>query len=266
VNADLGASPLRTVEVVGLDVTHTLIETPHLGEIYAEVLERHGTPVAPDEVLRLAPMVWQELGCSVPVGGERFGLHSEGERGFWRHYLERLCALLDLAPPSRFAAAELYDRFGRADAWRVYPDVLPALTALRRAGLRLVVISNWDSRLPGLLERLGLLPFFDAVVHSSAIGCEKPGAAIFHEAARRMDVLPGAVLHVGDHALEDVEGARAVGMQALLLERRPRRAADASAALAMRADSIGPLPAMRADSIGPLPVLRRLDELPERLG
>jgi len=252
-SADLGADPRRAVEVVGLDVTHTLIETPRLGEIYAEVLGRHGAPVVPDDVLRLAPIVWQELGCSVPAGGDRFrlevagdrsGRQEDAERGFWRRYLERLCGLLEIAPPSRFAAAELYDRFGRADAWRVYSDVLPALQGLRGAGFRLVVISNWDSRLPTLLERLGLLPFFDAVVHSSAVGCEKPGAAIFHEAARRMGVLPGAVLHVGDHGLEDVEGARAVGMQALLLERRPRPA---------------------SGSVAPVDVLRRLDELPARL-
>ncbi len=234
-------SPLAaSVEVVGLDVTHTLIESPRLGEIYAEVLTRHGTPVSPEDVLRLAPVVWQELGCSVPAGGDRFGLYAagdrtgrpeDGERGFWRHYLERLSALLDLDPPSRFAAAELYDRFGRAEAWRLYPDVLPALAALQSAGLRLVVISNWDSRLPALLERLGLAPFFEAVVHSSAIGCEKPGAAIFHAAARRLGVAPEAVLHVGDHALEDVEGALAAGMQALLLARRPGRSAAAADAL-----------------------------------
>jgi len=233
----------HAIEAVGLDVTHTLLETPRLGEIYAEVLTRHGRPVTPDAILRLVPVVWQELGCSVPAGGERFSRHADGERGFWRHYLDRLCALLDVAAPSRFAAAELYDRFGRADAWSIYPDVLPTLAALRAAGLRLAVISNWDGRLPVLLERLGLSPFFDAVVHSSAVGCEKPGAAIFHEAARCLGVAPESMLHVGDHPLEDVEGARAVGMRALLLERRPR----------------GGSPVRLEEALG------SLDELPSRL-
>src|SRR5258706_16019636 len=92
------AGPRRAVEVVTFDVTHTLLHAPRLGEIYADVLLRHGLSVAPDAVQRLAPVVWQELGCAVPAGGERFAQHLEGERGFWRHCLERLCALLDLAP------------------------------------------------------------------------------------------------------------------------------------------------------------------------
>lgn len=212
-------APAAEIEAVSFDVTSTLLHAPRLGEIYAEVLVRHGHPVSEADVLRLAPVVWQELGCSVPTGGDRFGASPEGARGFWLRYLRRLCALLDAGEPTRFAAAELFDRFGRADAWTIYPDVMPALAALHAAGVRMAVVSNWDERLPRLLERVGLRPFFETVVHSSAVRCEKPGAAIFREAARRLGVAPEALLHVGDHAREDVEGARAVGMQALLLDR-----------------------------------------------
>jgi putative hydrolase of the HAD superfamily len=213
------ASGLATVAAVTLDVTHTLVHPPRLGSIYAEVLARHGVAVSGEDVRRVAPVVWQELACSVPLGACRFAAHDGGERGFWRHYLERLCALLEVGAPSRFAAAELYERFGRAEAWEIYPDVVPTLTAFADAGVALAIVSNWDGRLPLLLERLGLLPFFDAVVHSSAVGSEKPSPAIFREALRRLALAPERVLHVGDHRREDVEGARAVGMQALHLDR-----------------------------------------------
>lgn len=93
------------------------------------------------------------------------------------------------------------------------------LAALRAQGLRLGVVSNWDTRLPEVLDRLGLAPFFDALVYSSAVGAEKPDRRIFEAALRDLGVLSCEALHVGDGRLEDVEGAQAVGMQALHLTR-----------------------------------------------
>jgi putative hydrolase of the HAD superfamily len=98
---------------------------------------------------------------------------------------------------------------------------VPALLAeLHGLGLRLAVVSNWDPRLPGLLERLHLARWFDAVVYSSAVGVEKPDVRIFRHAVDQLGVSPAAALHVGDARLEDVEGAEAAGLRALLLDRR----------------------------------------------
>jgi putative hydrolase of the HAD superfamily len=210
------------IEAVTLDVTNTLIHSPRLGEIYAEVLSRHGVPVAPREARRLVSVVWQELSCAAEPGRDRFSSHPEGERGWWMRFLERICEHLEASPPSRFAAAELFHRFGGAAAWEVFPEVPEALSALAAAGVRLGVVSNWDHRLPGVLEELGLAGFFDAVVYSSAVGVEKPDRRIFAEALSRLGVLPEAALHVGDSRLEDVEGAEAVGMRALHLTRGSR--------------------------------------------
>ena len=99
-------------------------------------------------------------------------------------------------------------------------DPVPdTLEALHGRGLKLGVISNWDPRLPDLLDRLRLSRFFDAVVYSSAVGVEKPDPRIFEEALRLLGVTAGEALHVGDGRLEDVEGAQAVGMCALHLTR-----------------------------------------------
>lgn len=210
------------IEAVTLDVTNTLIHSPRLGEIYAEVLTRHGVPVSPREARRLVSVVWQELSCSAEPGRDRFSSHPEGERGWWMRFLERICEHLEAPPPSRFAAAELFNRFGSAAAWEVFPEVPEALSALASAGVRLAVVSNWDHRLPGVLEELGLAGFLDAVVYSSAVGVEKPDGRIFAEALSRLGVLPERALHVGDSRLEDVEGAEAVGMRALHLTRGSR--------------------------------------------
>ena len=207
------------IEAVTFDVTHTLLDVPRLGEIYADVLGRHGVDIAPGEAQRLFSVVWQELACAADPGHDRFTTHPEGERGWWRRLLERMCELREAAPPTRFAAAELYHRFATAEAYDVYPDVPEALGRLRDSGLRLGVISNWDHRLPVVLEDLGLDVFFHAVVYSSKVGVEKPDRRIFHQAAAELGIEPAAALHVGDGRLEDVEGAVAAGMRALHLTR-----------------------------------------------
>lgn len=208
------------IQAVTFDVTHTLIHSPRLGEIYAEVLGRHGLAVTPAEAARLVRVVWQELACLAEPGRDRFTSHEDGARGWWRHFVTRLGEYLGGAPVSPFAAAELFHRFGRPEAWEVYPDVAPVLAALRARGLRLAVVSNWDDRLPGLLAGLDLAPSFAAVVHSSGVGVEKPDRRIFQAALDQLGVPAGEAVHVGDGRLEDVEGALAAGMYAVQVARR----------------------------------------------
>jgi putative hydrolase of the HAD superfamily len=205
---------------VTFDVTGTLFHCPRVAEIYAEVLERHGLPVEAAEVSRLIPEVWRELDCRVRFGEDRFGTHPGGARGWWARFLERLCERLDQPRPARFAAAELFDRFAHAEAWEVYPEIRETLSRLRAMGIRCGVVSNWDDRLPLVLERLALAPCFEAVVYSAAVGVEKPHPAIFRRAVEALEAPAAATLHVGDRLRDDVEGARAAGLQALHLGRR----------------------------------------------
>ena len=204
---------------LGVDATGTLFEPVDLGGEYARVLARHGIELDPKRLGGLVPQVWREFACSVDPRRDRFVAHPGGARGFWREVLDRLLERAGAPPASPFAAAELFERFAEADAWRVYDDVVPALERLRAAGLRLAVISNWDERLPRLLDALGLASRFDAVVYSSAVGVEKPHPGIFAAAAERLGLPPERLAHVGDRRLEDLEGARAAGWRALLLDR-----------------------------------------------
>jgi putative hydrolase of the HAD superfamily len=208
------------IQAVTFDVTHTLIHTPHLGEIYAEVLRRHRVDVEPPAAQRLVGEVWQEFACSAVPGSDRFSTHPEGERGWWRRFLERMCEHLEAPVPSRFAAAELFHRFGTAAAWEVYPEVPEVLEALAAQGLRLGVVSNWDHRLPAVLEELGLARFFGSLSYSQKVGVEKPDSQIFLQALDELEVEPAAAVHVGNNQLEDVEGAVAAGLSALHLVRR----------------------------------------------
>lgn len=219
-------------KAVTFDVTGTLLRSPRLGALYRAVFRRHGLAVTQDEreVARTIGRVWQEMACLTDGSTDRFRSHPDGARGWWRRFGERVAEHLGVAPPSRFATAELYDRFARPDAWEVYPDALPTLEALRARGVRIAVISNWDERLPDLLDGLGLAGRLDAVVRSSDVGYEKPDPRIFFAALERLGeevaADSGRAVHVGDRLKEDVEGAANVGMRAILLDRHGRQADD----------------------------------------
>ncbi len=103
--------------------------------------------------------------------------------------------------------------------FQAFEDARPALEALRRLGLRLVSVSNWDISLPKVLERCGLLELVDGVVSSAGAGARKPDPAIFAPALELAGCGPEEALHVGDTPEEDVDAARAAGIAVLLLDR-----------------------------------------------
>jgi putative hydrolase of the HAD superfamily len=100
-----------------------------------------------------------------------------------------------------------------------FADVAPALRALRESGLRLVVTSNWDCSLSDWLGPIGLLELVDGVVTSAVVGVAKPDPAPFRRALEVAGVDAADALHVGDSPENDVEGARAAGIRAVLLSR-----------------------------------------------
>lgn len=103
--------------------------------------------------------------------------------------------------------------------FHAFPDAAPALRELRERGLRLVVASNWDSSLPEVLERTGLAPLVDGVVSSATAGATKPAPELFRAALALAGAGPEEALHVGDSPDRDVDGALALGMAAVLIER-----------------------------------------------
>jgi len=114
---------------------------------------------------------------------------------------------------------ELFDYFADASAWTLFPDAQPALRELRRRGARLGLVSNFDGRLLAICRGLEIADSFDAIVTSVRAGFAKPDPRIFAVALRRLGVAPADAMHVGDSEREDVVGARAVGVHAVLVRR-----------------------------------------------
>lgn len=100
-----------------------------------------------------------------------------------------------------------------------YPDAEPALAALRGAGLRLVVASNWDCSLERVLSVSGLRPRLDGVVTSAQVGAAKPDPAVFHAALGLAATDAAEAVCVGDSLEKDVKAAEEVGVEGILLAR-----------------------------------------------
>ena len=100
-----------------------------------------------------------------------------------------------------------------------FPDAEPALVALRRMGLRLVVVSNWDCSLGEVLAHVGLARHVHGVVASAELGSAKPDPAPFRHALAMAGVAPQHAWHVGDQVDADVVGAQNAGVEPVLVDR-----------------------------------------------
>jgi putative hydrolase of the HAD superfamily len=123
-----------------------------------------------------------------------------------------------------------------------FPDAPAALRQLRERGLRLVVASNWDCSLPEVLTDAGLAPLLDGVVTSATVGATKPDRAVFEAALEVAGCEPGQAVHVGDSLENDVAGARAAGIEPVLLDRGGGASSDGVTAIASLAELPGAIP------------------------
>lgn len=137
----------------------------------------------------------------------------------WRHYHQLMLRELGVADQDgRLVEAVAAAHFG-VDNWRLYPDVVPALDAIRTLGYTIGVVSDWSSQLASICDALGISTYLNFVLASGAAGIAKPDPRFYRMAADAGGVAPHQALMIGDSYQADVLGARAAGMAALLLDR-----------------------------------------------
>ena len=137
----------------------------------------------------------------------------------WRIYAARLLELLEATGD---AAAEVSTRVRQrhraGTLWtHVEPGTLETLAQLKDRGFTLGVVSNADGRVASFLELVGINEYLDFVVDSGAVGVEKPNPRIFQIALEQARSAPEQTVHVGDVYEVDVVGARAAGIEPIML-------------------------------------------------
>lgn len=206
-----------------LDAVWTLIEpSPPVALVYTEVARRQGVAIDEEEVRRRFGRAFREDEDNDRRNSLATDEATEAHR--WRRIVAGV--LPDLPDPGR-GFSELWDHFGRPAAWRAFGDVGPALGAFRRAGLRVVIASNFDGRLRVVIRGLPELAEIEAdLVISSEVGVRKPHPDFYRAACDRLGLPPSRVLCVGDDPENDVRGAIRAGLRGLLLDREGRRPDD----------------------------------------
>lgn len=206
------------IRVVLFDATGTLIATREpVGETYARVAHAHGAAIS---AWRLGEAFSRALAAAPPLAfpGAAPAEIDALERAWWHDRVRATFLSADSAVrPRDFERCfdTLFAHFARPAAWQLRPGALEALQALRRAGRRLGIVSNFDGRLRALLVGLGIADRFESVVLPSDCGAAKPSPVIFEHALRAFEVDAQECVFVGDDAERDLAGARALGLQTI---------------------------------------------------
>jgi putative hydrolase of the HAD superfamily len=122
----------------------------------------------------------------------------------------------------RECAVALEQAWARAEHFEIYEDVLPVLEGLRAHAVGIGLVTNGVRDLDEFIDHHGLREHVDVAVSSRAHGRVKPHESIFRAALEELGVEPNEAAMVGDSPEDDIEGARALGMRALLLDREAR--------------------------------------------
>jgi putative hydrolase of the HAD superfamily len=199
------------LRAVLFDVDFTLFRPgPELGpEGYRRVGERHGVALEPGRYEN------SRAAAIAKLQRERELVHDEE---VWIAFTEQIVLGMGGDPGgARACATEMVREWERHENFSLYEDALPALEELRRHGLKIGLVTNGQRDLEEFVGHHGIE--VDAMVGSRSHGRTKPHPSIFAAALRILEVRPEEAAMVGDSYEDDIEGARALGMRAILLDR-----------------------------------------------
>jgi HAD superfamily hydrolase (TIGR01549 family) len=190
-------------------------------------IARPGPDLGPEGYVRLGARHGLELDASRYDQARRDALttlkrHPEldHDEEIWVLFTERIIVGMGGTGDTYAAALEMERSWVHAHHFEIYEDALPTLQAVRDRGLKIGMLSNSARDLDAFVAHHGLIA--DAVLTSGAHGKTKPHATIFKRILELLEVDADEALMVGDTIEDDIEGARAVGMRAVLLDREGR--------------------------------------------
>lgn len=213
---------LDSYKAVFFDVGGTLLTVhPSVGDVYAEQARPFGFTGSVEDLNLHFRKAWKDLGGMESLGQQK-GL--EVERGFWRDVVQRTFDATGGLDDFEACFENIYEAFRSRDAWRLYEDVVASrlVERLKEKGVVLGIVSNWDSRLKEILDNLEIGHQFDFILASTVIGSAKPDPLIFEQALQLSGVSSNEALHIGDEPATDITGAKALGIDAILIDRKNR--------------------------------------------
>jgi putative hydrolase of the HAD superfamily len=201
-----------SIDLLSLDAGGVLV-FPNFERI-SDVFARHGIHVSPEALRAADPHARFAVDSA-----ERVAATSDADRGSMHFQIMFECAGVPPDAPIRGVLDELWSYHTQHNLWEYVPhEVIPALDRLAASGVALAVGSNANGIIDRVLGRTGLRRFFSVICDSHIEGVEKPDRRFFDILVARAGGRPETTLHVGDLYHVDVVGARAAGLQAMLLD------------------------------------------------
>lgn len=207
------------IQAITFDAAGTLMHVAEpVGETYARLAHDLGASLSPQA---LAAGFREGFPAMPPMAfpGLDEAARLRAERAWWHDLVARVVRQAGGVASFDEYFDTLFAYFASGAAWRAYPEAHEALRSARRRGLRVGVVSNFDSRLPPILRELGFESLLDTVITSTGCGAAKPDVRIFRHALETLGTAADTALHVGDSLDSDYHGASAAGMRAVHLHR-----------------------------------------------
>jgi putative hydrolase of the HAD superfamily len=206
---------------VFFDAGETLVHPhPSFADVFVEVLREAGVEPVPDRTQVDTVLISQRF-AEAARDGVLWTTSRDRSKAFWLSVYGTFLAQAGLDGSSSLPE-HLYRRFTDVATYALFDDVPAVLRRLRDAGMIMGVISNYEEWLERMLGVLDVARYFDVRVISGAEGIEKPDLRLFRLALERTAVSAEESVYVGDSPAFDVEPAEALGMLAVLIDRRGR--------------------------------------------
>ena len=200
-------------DAVLFDAAETLFTTRgSVGEIYAGVARRFGSTAQPTEIQ-------EAFRRNFPHSGP---LHPNDEKQWWKTVVRNVFDEVGMLRDFDQFFDEIYDLFRDSRGWMLFPETADVLDACRHHGMKLGLISNFDSRLYSVLKDLRIDSFFSSITICSETGYAKPQPEIFHAAIASLRTTPDRILFAGDSLVDDYTAGQSVGLDAVLVDRSGR--------------------------------------------
>ncbi|MGH7885224.1 MAG: HAD-IA family hydrolase [Thermodesulfobacteriota bacterium] len=211
----------KNIKAVFFDAADTLFYIKEgLGKTYSFPAKKYGIEASPEEIKKSFS---RHFSSAPPLA---FGDVTDKERKtlekkWWYEIVKNVYNDVGMFSDFDSYFEELYEIF-RAGAWEIFPDTKYVLSYLKEKNYKIIVVSNFDSRVYDVCENLEIYDYFDDFIISSEAGFAKPDIEIFQYALEKNSLNPFECIHIGDNYLNDYISPTSLGINAVFLDREKK--------------------------------------------